>query len=82
VSIDLFGVEHPDVLGPRKGGYPKPPGSGPAGETCGSCEHYTRVQRGAGVYLKCGLMEPSWTRGPGTDIKKKSPACSFWEKER
>ncbi len=79
MSVDLFGVDIPDVPVPTKGGYAKQPGSGPKGETCGTCEHYTRVHRGAGVYRKCGLMEPSWTRGGGTDIKMKSPACSRWE---
>lgn len=80
MSMDLFGVEIPDVPVPIKGGYAKPPGSGPKGETCGSCEHYTRVQVMSGRFFrKCGLMEAHWTHGPGSDIKMKSPACSLWE---
>lgn len=78
---DLFGhvaPERPITYGTH--GYARQPGSGPTGETCGTCEHYLRVHRGAGVYLKCALMEPSWTRGRASDIKKKAPACSMWQK--
>lgn len=35
-------------------------GSGPDGETCKTCSHYTRRTNGsAKVYLKCGLMRGS-----------------------
>jgi len=63
---------------PRKG-YAAPPGTGPAGETCRSCEHYARVEH-AKVYLKCALVKARWTGGPGTDILARSPACKYWEK--
>ncbi len=33
-----------------------PIGSGPAGETCGSCEHKTKQDGTAGKFLKCALM--------------------------
>lgn len=59
-------------------GYAKPPGSGPAGETCKTCLHayyHERTKR----YWKCGLVKP--TSGPGTDIRLKSPACSMWIKD-
>lgn len=80
MATDLFGVETPEVHKPIKGGYAKQPGSGPVGETCGSCDHYTRVRiRSGRCYRKCGLMEAHWTNGPGTDIKKKTPACSMWK---
>ena len=60
-------------------GHAAPPGSGPAGETCRSCEHYT-LRKWAGVYRKCGLMRAHWTGGGGSDIRAKDPACSKWEK--
>jgi len=62
----------------RPNGYAAPPGSGPAGETCRTCRHYTYVQCSK-RYLKCALMRPRWTNGPGTDIKARAPACSYWE---
>lgn len=65
--------------GPKAAGYAAPPGTGPAGETCGSCGHLAR-RRFAKVYLKCGLMEAHWTGGTGTDVRAKSPACRNWTK--
>ena len=59
-------------------GHAWPPGTGPAGETCGSCRHLTR-KRMARVYLKCWLMRARWTGGGATDIKAKDPACAKWE---
>lgn len=58
-----------------KGGYPAAPGTGPTGETCGTCVHAVQVD---GFY-KCKLIESKWTHGYGTDIKLKSPACSKFE---
>lgn len=60
---------------------PASPGSGPAGETCKTCRHITTMPGVAGRYLKCGLMQHEWSRGPGTDIKARWPACSAWEGE-
>lgn len=70
--------------GGYRGGYAAAPGSGPSGETCGSCRHYVSVQSGARRWPKCLLMKGAyrgkyWTRGPGSDIKKKAPACARWE---
>lgn len=59
-------------------GYAMPPGTGPAGETCGSCGHLRRTLN-AKTYLKCGLMTAKWTKGPGSDVRAKSPACKKWE---
>lgn len=71
--------------GPRGGktytkpsGYAAIPGTGPEGETCGSCKHMVRKRMG-NVYRKCGLMRAHWTGGGKTDILAKSPACSRWE---
>lgn len=67
----------------RKGttakGYAALPGSGPAGETCGSCGHVVRRQM-ARTYLKCGLMRRGWTGGTASDVRKGAPACSRWMK--
>lgn len=73
-----------DLLGdavrqlPPSNGYAAPPGTGPAGETCRTCRHYTR-KRMSKVYRKCGLMAQHWTNGYGTDIKASAPACRRWE---
>lgn len=56
-------------------GHAAQPGSGPEGETCGSCNHLVRKRR-ARTYFKCGLIR--WTSGPATDIRKRDPACEFW----
>lgn len=62
---------------PQKRGYAAPPGTGPAGETCGTCRHLYR-NRMAKTYLKCNLMRAHWTGGFGTDILAKAPACREW----
>jgi hypothetical protein len=64
---------------PRSRGYAAQPGSGPQGETCGSCEHLIR-HRTARSFWKCDLVK--WTHGPGTDIRRSTPACSRWEKPK
>lgn len=55
-------------------GYYFHPGTGPAGETCGSCQHRTH-----GSYIKCELSRARWTGSRGTDILARSPACKYWE---
>jgi hypothetical protein len=64
-------------------GYAATPGTGPAGETCKSCLHYSHNRGSEGrsrkKFPKCGLMRALWTNGPGTDIKASSPACSKFE---
>lgn len=60
-------------------GYARPPGTGPAGETCKTCAHYCRVQGGGSKFPKCALIRFRWTHGPGTDIRAKSPACELWQ---
>ncbi len=59
-------------------GYIAPPGSGPAGETCGSCQHIVRAN--SGRYRKCALAERAWSHGRSTDVLARSPACSRWER--
>jgi|ERR1051325_2196584 hypothetical protein len=62
----------------RPHGYAALPGTGPEGETCGSCAHHCRIQFSK-VYHKCGRVRHLWTGGPGTDILVRSPACNQWE---
>jgi hypothetical protein len=89
---DMFGnelteTEARDLL-KRKTPIPRghyfTPGTGPAGETCGTCKH--RVLRGNSEgrgrgHQKCGLNRANWTHGPRSDIRAKDPACKFWERE-
>lgn len=50
----------------------------PPGETCGSCAQSYRITIGSGAgYWKCRLKKA--TRGPGSDLRLKWPACFFWE---
>jgi hypothetical protein len=62
----------------KKHGYAAIPGTGPAGETCRSCEHLTRKVM-SGTFLKCALMAAYWTGSYGTDVLARSPACRRWE---
>ena len=75
---DLFGQEiksEPKRAGQPKG-YAAAPGTGPDGQFCRTCAHaWSR-----GRYWKCDLVNP--TRGPGTDIRLKSPACRFWDRRK
>lgn len=89
-ELDLFGapilspepVANSDKRKPTKpNGYAAPPGTGPAGETCKTCEHYSG-RRLSKIYRKCGLVRERWTGGPGTDIFARSPACRYWEKAK
>lgn len=60
-------------------GYYAPPGSGPAGHTCGDCKHMLTHQPGNRAFHKCALTD--YTFGPATDIRVRSPACRGWERE-
>ncbi len=62
---------------PRPQGYAASPGTGPEGETCGSCAHHA-VRHLAKDYHKCELMRQAWTGGRKTDILVRSPACAKW----
>ena len=86
MNVDLFGPApvqpSPVQLKRRRAaearGYAAPPGTGPAGETCKTCKHYT-IRSFAKDYRKCLLMQAHWTGGAGTDIKARSPACRKFE---
>jgi hypothetical protein len=65
---------------PRKSGHAGVPGTGPVGETCGTCRHYRAINsRAGGSFRKCELMRSRWTKGPGSDIRKGDRACNRWE---
>jgi len=80
----IFGgdVERPRQYGKRFAGAPHghaaPPGSGPPGETCGTCAN-CRIRRihEHNVY-KCAITESHWTKDRETDVLKSSPACARW----
>lgn len=55
-------------------GYAEPPGTGPAGETCGSCKHISR-DRG---WAKCEEARHKWTGGRASDVLVRAPACRRW----
>lgn len=59
-------------------GYASRPGSGPVGESCGTCENAVKRNGGRRYYWKCMLMAKVWTASYGTDIRLKSPACALW----
>lgn len=60
-------------------GYAAQPGTGPEGETCNTCSNHI-IRRYAKNYHKCKLLGNNLTHGTGTDIRVRSPACSYWEK--
>jgi len=61
-------------------GYAAPPGSGPAGETCGTCAHCRlRTIRGERRVYKCRLLQGRWTFDRTTDVRLRSPACAKWQ---
>lgn len=69
---------HHRGAGLQVGLYAAAPGTGPAGERCGTCRHAERF-RTARQWSKCGLVRAFWTGGRGTDIRLRTPACSKWE---
>lgn len=58
-------------------GYYAAPGSGPPGETCGSCKH-ARQHVWSKAFYKCDRY-PNPTKSRRTDILLRSPACKGWE---
>ena len=61
----------------KQWGYIAPAGTGPAGETCGTCKHIFRHPTGR--YRKCELARARWTGGFKTDILARTPACRKWQ---
>lgn len=83
---DLFGEEVVLVAKPsRKGiqrvrGYAADPGTGPDGETCGTCTHILRVKNWSGRkhWAKCGHPRGYRSHSTASDIKVRAPACLHW----
>lgn len=73
-KLTKFGKKKRDET-PR--GYAGTPGRGPAGHFCQDCRHIVRKVMGK-TYLKCWLMQRTWTGGFKTDIRAHSPACQHW----
>ena len=65
----------------RPRGHDKPPGTGPAFETCGSCRNLIRRCEGNRVVRKCWLMNQKWNRGISTCVRVRDAACSLWEEK-
>jgi hypothetical protein len=75
---DLFDIgERVKNDPPRIACTPDKIGTGPNGETCGSCRWIHRSP--SGRYRKCRLTDHRWTHGTATDIKAAWPACSKWQ---
>ncbi len=57
-------------------GYAHFPGTGPEGETCGSCQHRVKGR----YWSKCELYQGKSTHSRGTDILVRAPACKYWDR--
>ena len=83
--ISLFGDEIPNVAPKpqtaKKGGHYAAPGTGPEGESCGTCRYAVRRKLSSKSVYKCELARRCWTHGPGSDIRLKDPACGGWRAE-
>jgi hypothetical protein len=72
---------HPEIFArppsqKRDRAHPYPPGSGPAGQSCGTCIKCVKRQF-ANNHYKCRVMMRFWA--DGTDVRLKDPACKSWE---
>jgi hypothetical protein len=65
----------------KPNGYYFAPGTGPAGETCGSCAHCVRKHLSCRNVYKCWLNRDNWGGTRRTDILLVAPACKFWKAE-
>ena len=55
---------------------------GPDGEKCRTCLHAYGIQNGKKTYFKCAIARRAPSKGPGTDIRLKDPACARWQIEK
>jgi hypothetical protein len=74
---------HPEIFDRpkvnRDRAHPSPPGSGPAGQSCGTCAKCVKREFTHHNYYKCLVMAKFWTAGLGTDVRLKDLACKSWE---
>jgi hypothetical protein len=82
-AVNIFG--EPITLTPLRGkhyvqprGYAGRPGSGPKGESCGTCAHAARFKQSK-CWIKCELNRAKWTGGRATDILAGTAACGKWK---
>lgn len=80
MSLPMFGelILRHQKRKPVITGHAAPPGTGPQGETCGSCRH---VEGPVGYTKACGLMRDQWElrTQKQNDVRLKDAACSRWE---
>jgi hypothetical protein len=72
----ILGVEKRGKHYTQPKGYAWSPGTGPEGETCGTCAFIERYRK----WAKCAKNSAKHTHGRGSDILVRAPACKFWEK--
>jgi len=66
--------------GTIRGGYAGMPGRGPIGERCGTCAHCTyERRRNPRRWYKCSLG--SLSHSEASDIRLKTAACQYWERD-
>jgi hypothetical protein len=58
-------------------GHAHLPGTGPTGETCGTCASLVRFTSSK-AWHKCGLTRARWTFSRSTDVRVGDPACVKW----
>lgn len=78
-QAEMFEKPRVHTVLPGKG-YAASPGSGPKGESCGSCANCRRYRNrsGGSAYNKCTLVSKPWDKN--TDIRLDAPACLHWKK--
>ena len=66
---------------PAVRGHAGLPGSGPIGQTCGTCASIVRKAAAGKPFFKCHLTASKWTGGSATDLRAKDQACNQWKKD-
>ena len=66
---------------PKRTATPYSPGTGPDGETCGTCAHAVVKPMESRNYWKCGEAKGAWTNSVNSDIRLKWPACRGWKRK-
>ena len=82
-GVEPAPVQPSAMRSPKANGYAAPPGTGPNGETCGTCQHCTvhEATRGPRTrrWYKCEVMVRNWTYSRGSDVLLTSPACRHFQ---